>query len=387
MEKLKAEWAEKDCQKELLVCSAAAGDMETFNSTADAAFTHFIAFNSTFEQVIVTAIQTENQPVVDGVVSRAIALPENEYGRKDFFDAALDAALFARNTAALKALLKADYPTKNIEKALKSTITLASAADEERDLLEILLADLMRDKKNQSVAVAKQWDCEVDDSLTTCTLQRERADVLLDLIVLCTERKVPQLTKLFLPPWLDCCADYFWRLPFFLGKREQVQSIPVEEFFIFSREQCFDYLSEQLPSEVRAALFRRLGAAQIEDKEPRDTFIEYNSTLYSIHKDVLCYWSEYFARWFVERPDDNSSIWGKWKWTSEDTLKAVIDFMYQGKYRYTMVEGEDRRQVLQNHLMAANFFGIHAMREHIRGLIYEDAYGGMYTGIWPYLIG
>lgn len=145
------------------------------------------------------------------------------------------------------------------------------------------------------------------------------------------------------------------------------RAIDEEWALLLPRDQCFKFLDLGMPPKIRASLFKNL---RIVDRGmPPDTIlIKTVEGPVVAEKDLLCYWSKYFAGLSRHAWADSKAVdFGYHIHTV--VISSVLDFMYCGEY--VDVDCANKHEFLTQLWEAADYLQIDLLKEKV-GLLLDQ---------------
>ncbi|BCS23159.1 BTB/POZ domain-containing protein [Aspergillus puulaauensis] len=145
------------------------------------------------------------------------------------------------------------------------------------------------------------------------------------------------------------------------------RALQEEWALLLSREQCFKFLEMGMPPKIRASMFKNLRA--IDHNMPPDSIlIKTDGEPVVAHKDILCYWSKYFAGLSRHAWADNGAVDFGYH-IHPAVMTSVLNFMYCGEY--VDVECDNKQEFLSQLWEAADYLQIDLLKEKV-GLLLDQ---------------
>ncbi|KAI9371240.1 hypothetical protein BJX61DRAFT_543836 [Aspergillus egyptiacus] len=360
----------------LFLQAVSGGHFHSYRHVVPIIFARVDIFRVQIKAAIRFACLGPNRPLLKDLIDRLILLPRTPLNRTMITDLLLWAVKQHDLDTAKYILREDEIDCATLGALIREAILAILAVDGSVDMLTLLLSNLMEEKKHERRASASIHRREVSDTSTFVALQDRRRAALTDGLRLTLQRKAYNLTAMLLPLCLQCLKDTGWYGDF--AARPFDLDIPDDLYLVFTRKQCFAFLSEAVPASVRRAIFRRLGSRQVEHSEPRDIVLvvgEGRESLqeFLVHRDVLFYWSELFVNQLPGREKTKRGML-RLAGISAETFRAVVDFMYGEEYYHPQVipfspGWSNHRRVLERLWEAAADLGILTLRKEVEGLL------------------
>ncbi|KAL2843713.1 hypothetical protein BJY01DRAFT_248488 [Aspergillus pseudoustus] len=159
---------------------------------------------------------------------------------------------------------------------------------------------------------------------------------LLDGLTAAVGNKYDSITAIILPVFLECFPK---------ESHDLIDEVPDSAFNSMSRAQCLKLDPQSQADFVAKRILQRLRRGN-QETEAFDLRLPAGEQVFEAHKDVLAYWSPYFAT-------PSKCDWGDE--FSAATIAAMIDFAYSGSFKRTTETMDDLKPLAE----AARHFMIH----------------------------
>lgn len=323
----------------LFVLSAAHGPAESYKLIADAIFGHAEKHYGTIERAITVAIYEHQNSIVEDLLKRILHSLDSS-SRDNILHCALTSAVLKNNIDIAKCILREDLSANILD------IPLQIACSRNYDSLVVpMVKSLMKEKRDRN------------------NFQVKCRRVLKSSLQKAIKKKSHSTVKVLLPPYLKC-------IPYSINSEDSywasniLEKIGVRVYASISRQQCFELLSCNISGEAKRKILRRLRLN--EKSERKDVHLSIEGKTFKAHKDVLGYWSPYFSGLFRHEWRDRDNVnFNENEFISAATLRAVIDFVYCGKYVYKGPE-VSKEQALDDLLQSAKYFLIDSLVQQVK---------------------
>ncbi|KAI7973034.1 hypothetical protein EIK77_000837 [Talaromyces pinophilus] len=312
-----------------LVQAAANGYTQSYKSTVHEVFKDAESHDGHIERAINSAICKRHAWIANDLVDHISSSPHPR--RSNILQCALLHAIRENDISIYNRILsKEEFSTISYMTQLDVACTFGKA-----ELVSLILKPLMTKTKGNEVQNSLEHPLEIS-----------------------IKKKFHSITAIVLVPYLKCAASW----PYPETARKIIMKIDDEDYAKIPREESLILISAAIPTEAKRALLRRLGSNL--ETEPKDIQLSVDSQHFTAHKDILSFWSPYFAALFRREWADRDKVAFDQNIISAAALKAVIDFTYSGEYihREPDISGEEKVAQLK---VAADYLRIDALKQKI----------------------
>ena len=252
----------------------------------------------------------------------------------------LRSAAWANNIAIAQKILKENLSTTSLDAPLSIACSRGHV-----EVVALMVNSLMKgDKETTAIPHPKV----------------ELGRVLEESLRVSIQKKFHRITAILLAPYLECVA--YFNTPADVSRANEIlEKVRDEDYATISRQTCFKPLSSKISEGARQGISRRLRL-----KEPKDLRLSAGGQTFLAHKDVLSYWSSYFASLSKNQFADSEHVhFGDD--ISAASVEAILDFAYCGTYNRHQqgITTEKRITELEDLLATTDYFGINCLEREV----------------------